>query len=56
MGSKTEINKTFNLVTDTHVELSIKFDGYLPTDPVNWPLTYKVYHHGSINIFYANGD
>ncbi|CAK73929.1 unnamed protein product (macronuclear) [Paramecium tetraurelia] len=56
LGMKTEIAKTFNLVTDSHVELLVKFDGYQPNDPVNWPLTYKVYHHGSINIFYANGD
>ncbi|CAD8087121.1 unnamed protein product [Paramecium primaurelia] len=56
LGMKTEIAKTFNLVTDSHVELLVKFEGYQPNDPVNWPLTYKVYHHGSINIYYANGD
>lgn len=56
MGIKTEIAKTFNLVTDSHVELTLQFEGFKPNDPANWPLTYKVYHHGSINIFYANGD
>lgn len=56
LGFKSEIQKSFNLVSGSHVELEIFFEGYLPSDPVNWPLTYKVYHHGTITIYFANGD
>lgn len=47
---------TFNLVQNSSIELVIKFEGPSSSNLDEWPLNYKVYKNGRLNIFYANGD
>ena len=59
-STQTLLKKTlltqFNLVPTSLIELTIGFEGPSIKDQVEWPLTFKNYKFGELNIQFSNGD
>lgn len=56
LASKQKVNTNFNLVPNSNVEVTIKFEGYHYKDYEHWPMTNKNYTYGVLQLHYSNGD
>ena len=53
---KQQVETKFNLVQNSNLKLKLLFEGGKVQDYEEWPLTYKVYKYGVLNLLYSNGD